>query len=82
VRQGIWMIHIVEEIKLLLLPGKRMVMTSRLATVGQTYPRKHIVSVKISRRVGNVTPRSVEVISQTWYTYDYKIGINKYPGNS
>jgi hypothetical protein len=36
------MIHIVEEIKLLLLLGNRMVMTSRLATVGQTYPRKHI----------------------------------------
>jgi hypothetical protein len=31
--------------------------------------------------VGNVPPRSVEVISQTCYTYDYKIGINKYPGN-
>jgi hypothetical protein len=30
--KGIWMIH-VEEIKLLLLPGSRMVMTSRLATV-------------------------------------------------
>jgi hypothetical protein len=41
-RQGIWMIHIVDEIKLLLLPGNRVVMTSRLATVGQTYPRKHI----------------------------------------
>jgi hypothetical protein len=37
-----WMVHIVEEIKLLLLPGNRMVMTSRLATVGQTYPRKHV----------------------------------------
>jgi hypothetical protein len=46
-RQGIWMIHIVEEIKLLLLPGNCMVMMSRLATVGQTYPRKHIVSVKM-----------------------------------
>jgi hypothetical protein len=45
-RQGIWMIHLVEEIKLLLLPDDRLVMTSRLATVGQTYPRKHIVSVK------------------------------------
>jgi hypothetical protein len=32
--------------------------------------------------VGNVPPRSIEVISQTWYTYDYKIGINKYPGNA
>jgi hypothetical protein len=41
------MIHIVEEIKLLLLPGNHMVMTSRLATVGQTYPRKHIVSAKM-----------------------------------
>jgi hypothetical protein len=39
------MIHIVKEIKLLLLPGNGMVMTSRLATVGQTYPRKHIVTV-------------------------------------
>jgi uncharacterized membrane protein len=42
-----WMIHIVEEIKLLLLLGNRMVITSRLATVGQTYPRKHIVSAKM-----------------------------------
>jgi hypothetical protein len=41
------MIHIVEEIKLLLLPGNRLVMTSLLATVGQTYPRKHIVSAKM-----------------------------------
>jgi hypothetical protein len=41
------MIHIVEEIKLLMLPGNRMVTTSRLATVGQTYPRKHIVSAKM-----------------------------------
>jgi hypothetical protein len=40
------MIHIVKEIKLLLLLGNRMVMTSGLATVDQTYPRKHIVSVK------------------------------------
>jgi hypothetical protein len=38
------MIHIVEEIKLWLLLGNRMVMTSLLATVGQTYPRKRIVS--------------------------------------
>jgi hypothetical protein len=45
--KGIWMIHVVEEIKLLLLLGNRMVMTSRLATVGQTYPRKHIVSAKM-----------------------------------
>jgi hypothetical protein len=36
------MIHVVEEIKLLLLLGIRMVMTSRLAIVGQTYARKHI----------------------------------------
>jgi hypothetical protein len=35
--KGIWMIHVVQEIKLLLLLGNRMVMTSRLATVGQTY---------------------------------------------
>jgi hypothetical protein len=40
--KGIWMIHVVEEIKLLLLLSNRMVMTSRLATIGQTYPRKHI----------------------------------------
>jgi hypothetical protein len=46
-RQGIWMILIIEEIKLLLLPGNRLVTTSRLATVGQTYPRKHIVSAKM-----------------------------------
>jgi hypothetical protein len=45
--EGIWMIHAVEEIKLLLLLGNHMVMTSRLATVGQTYSRKHIVSAKM-----------------------------------
>jgi hypothetical protein len=31
--KGIWMIYVVEEIKLLLLLGNSMVMTSRLATV-------------------------------------------------
>jgi hypothetical protein len=41
------MIHIVEEMKLLLLPGNRMVMTLRLTTVGETYTRKHIVSAKM-----------------------------------
>jgi hypothetical protein len=41
------MIYVVEEIKLLLLPSNGMVMTSRLATVAQTYPRKHIVSAKM-----------------------------------
>jgi hypothetical protein len=41
------MIDVVEEIKLLLLLGHRMVMTSRLATVGQTYPHKHIVCAKM-----------------------------------
>jgi hypothetical protein len=40
--KGIWMIHDVEEIKLLLLLGNHLVMTSRLATVGKTYPRKHV----------------------------------------
>jgi hypothetical protein len=45
--KGIWMIHVVEEMKLLLLLNNRMVMTSRLATVGQTYPRKHTVSAKM-----------------------------------
>jgi hypothetical protein len=44
--KGIWMIH-VEEIKLLLLLCNHMVMTSRLATVGQMYPCKHIVSAKM-----------------------------------
>jgi hypothetical protein len=44
--KGIWMIH-VGEVKLLLLLGNRMVVTSRLATVGQTYPGKHIVSAKM-----------------------------------
>jgi hypothetical protein len=34
--KGIWIIHVVEEIKLLLLLDNRMVMTSRLVTVGQT----------------------------------------------
>jgi hypothetical protein len=36
--------YVVEEIKLLLLLGNRMVMTSRLATVGQTCPRKRVCS--------------------------------------
>jgi hypothetical protein len=45
--KGIWIIHVVEEIKLLLLLGNRVVMTSRVATVGQTYPRKHMVSAKM-----------------------------------
>jgi hypothetical protein len=36
------MIHVVEEIKILLFLVNHMVMTSRLAKVGQTYPRKHI----------------------------------------
>jgi hypothetical protein len=40
--KGIWIIHIVEEIKLLLMLSNRMVMTSRLATVCRTYPRKHV----------------------------------------
>jgi hypothetical protein len=33
---------------------------------------------------GGAPPSTVEVrdFSQTWYTYDYKIGINKYPGNA
>jgi hypothetical protein len=39
---GIWVIRIVEEIKLLMLPSDRLLMTSRLTTVGQTYPRKNI----------------------------------------
>jgi hypothetical protein len=45
--KGIWMIHVVEEIKLLLLLGNSRVMMSRLATVAQSYPRKHIVSTKM-----------------------------------
>jgi hypothetical protein len=36
------MIHIVEEIELLLLLSNRLFMTSRLTTVGQAYPGKHI----------------------------------------
>jgi hypothetical protein len=39
---GIWMIHTVEEIESLLLLSNRLLMTSRLTTVGQKYPRKHI----------------------------------------
>jgi hypothetical protein len=34
--KGIWIINVVEKMKLLLLLGNRMVMTSRLATVGQS----------------------------------------------
>jgi hypothetical protein len=45
--KGTLMIHVVEEIELLLLLGNRVVMTSRLATFDQTYPRKHIVSTKM-----------------------------------
>jgi hypothetical protein len=41
-QQEIWIINVVEEIKLFLLLGNRMVMTSRLAKVGQTYQRKHV----------------------------------------
>jgi hypothetical protein len=41
------MIHVVEGIKLLLLLRNSVVMTSRLATLGQAYPRKHIVSAKM-----------------------------------
>jgi hypothetical protein len=37
------MIHIVEEIKLLLLLNNRLFMMSRLTTVGQAYPGKHIL---------------------------------------
>jgi hypothetical protein len=51
----IWMIHVVEEINLLLLLSNHMVMTSRLATVGQTYPRKHIVSAKMQQYVDQPT---------------------------
>jgi hypothetical protein len=39
---GIWVIRIVEKIKLLMLPSNRLLMTPRLATVGRAYPRKHI----------------------------------------
>jgi hypothetical protein len=38
----IWMIHIVEEIKLLPLPSNRLVMTSRIDTDGLAYPDKQI----------------------------------------
>jgi hypothetical protein len=72
-------IHIVEEIKLLLLLGNRLVI------VGQTYPRKHIRGNYKNGCVyvfqnNSGTPSSD--FSQTWYTYDYKIWINKYPGNA
>jgi hypothetical protein len=36
------MIHIIKEIKLLMLPSNRLFMTSRLATVGRARLRKHI----------------------------------------
>jgi hypothetical protein len=39
---GILLIHIVEEIKLLMLPSDRLLMTSRLATVGRACPRRRI----------------------------------------
>jgi hypothetical protein len=49
------MIHIVEEIKLLLLPGNRMVMTSQLAAVGKTYPRNLILSAIMEEYVDQPT---------------------------
>jgi hypothetical protein len=83
------MITIVE-IKLLMLPSNRLLMTSRLATVGRANSRKHIRANV--RYLVNVPPRSVEVIienipsrcaiSAKLGTHDYKIGINKYPGNA
>jgi hypothetical protein len=36
------MIHFTEEIKLLMLPSNRLLIISRLATVGRACPRKHI----------------------------------------
>jgi hypothetical protein len=66
-RQGIWMIHIVEEIKLLLLPGNRLKHTRGNVRYLVTWYIK-VFTVGCS--------------SQAWYTYDYKIGINKYPGNA
>jgi hypothetical protein len=41
-KEGIWMIHIVEGIELLLLLSNRLFMTSLLTIVGQAYPGKHI----------------------------------------
>jgi hypothetical protein len=44
------MIHIVEEMKLLLLPGNRMVMTSRLAKL----VRRIHVSIQLVRRCNSM----------------------------
>jgi hypothetical protein len=36
------MIYIAAEIKLLMLPSNRLLMTPRLASVGRAYPRKQV----------------------------------------
>jgi hypothetical protein len=57
---GIWVIRIAEEIKFLMLPSNRLLVTSRLAIVGRAYPRKHIR--------GN--PRYLV----TWNTWRFSVG--------
>jgi hypothetical protein len=54
------MISIVEEMKLLMLPSNRLLMTSRLATVGRACPRKHI--------------RGSASCLVTWNTWRFSVG--------
>jgi hypothetical protein len=49
--------------------------TSGSPKCGGRYPHK---SISYYREY----TAEVRDISQTWHTYDYKIGINKYPGNA
>jgi hypothetical protein len=54
------MINIVEQIKLLMLPSNRLLMTSRLTAVGQACPRKHI--------------RGSASYLVTWNTWKFSVG--------
>jgi hypothetical protein len=83
------MIYIVEDIKLLLLLGNRLVMTSWLATlVRRIHVSIFVATIKmyVCVCVYVYVPawlwNSSSDFSQTWYTYDYNIGINKYLGNA
>jgi hypothetical protein len=56
----IWVIHIVVEIKLLMFSSNRLVMASRLITVGRAYPRKHV--------------RGSASCLVTWNTWRFSVG--------
>jgi hypothetical protein len=61
------MIHIVEEIKLLLLLSNRLFMMARITIVGQAYPGKHIC---------NNTPYLVTK-NVKWCTLEYVSNLDK-----